>query len=267
MRKYKLWQAPILALFSTHFYRYLGNDAKGLGFVYLLAVLAFTCAVPQIKNVILLQEMLASNGSVLAQQLPDITIENGKLSIDRESPVYVTDPKSGICLLAFDTSGENQISPQDVNCLITADSISEHGFSSKFTGIDHFHLGSKQFMHWVNVGTFAIPAATYALWDIPSSWAISILQALGFSLAGLLLAKSISVNIKYSGILRIACFALGNVLIINAIKDISMVQMPTWELYKFGIALVYTLFGVGANLSTPGFQSVSDMASAEEAQR
>ena len=67
MKHYKIWQAPILAFFSTQFYREVGASGKGVGFVYLLALLTIVCAIGPIKEISGMQPA----GHSIIEQLPE----------------------------------------------------------------------------------------------------------------------------------------------------------------------------------------------------
>lgn len=269
LTKYKIWQAPIFAFFSTQFYRELGINGKGAGFVYMFLLLVISSAIPALKGFASAQQILLNHNAQIANQFPEIRIENGKLSINKESPSFVSNPETGDYIIAFDTSGQNLVSPElNVPLLVTADSVtSVGGQPTSFKGINNVHLTPQGLMHWAKVLSFAIPAGYY-VYQVASQWLQNIVMAFAFSLAGLLLARTVAVNIKYEGILRITSYALGNVIILDGIVNIFPITvpgggvmefaLPSWFLYKFILGLGYTLFGVGANLSPPGFQSVSD---------
>ncbi len=276
MKGYKIWQAPVFAFFSTQFYRDLAVNGKGFGFVYMLLLLSFACAIFPIKQYGFLKEQLDDKAIAIIEQLPDISIENGKLTINAESPHYITDPQTGEYICVFNCKQNKDAGREAYEIwapiLVTADELkfqqaSGNVSTSRFAGIDHFKIEQKQMLRWFSVLVYVFPVLIYLLLT-PLAWAGHIVQALGFSLAGLLLARTISVNIKYEGILRIASFALGNVILLDAFMNIfplnipgyglMQISLPSWGLYKFVIALAYTLFGVGANLSPPGFESASE---------
>ena len=276
MKHYKIWQAPVYAFFSTQFYRELGATAKGVGFVYLLVLLSFASAVTPIKEFVSFQSLLIGRGEEICDQLPEISIDGGKLSINLPSPCYVSNPQNNENFLAFDTSGQSS-TPSDLNVpvLVTADKIILHtstgDLEAKIKDIAHFHASPQQLKQWLCQESYLVPLFKWLL-ALPLIWAGHIVQALGFSLAGLLLARTISVVIKYEGLLRIASVALGNVIILDALIQIFPLDIPgvglmeicipNWGLYKFFLAFGFTLFGVGANLSPPGFQPAGDTTEA-----
>lgn len=293
MKSYKIWQAPVFAFFSTQFYRELAREGKGVGFVYMLALLAFSCSISPIKELADFQMRLSQKGREIIEQIPSISINSGALSIDRESPCLVIDSETGQCLMAFDLQGDSSNieeakegnTPDPVikqndgdelpvlfalagkNQMILRNGNTNTRMS--FRDIDKLEIKNRDMTRILALAAYLIPALSYAI-AVPFAWLGHIIQAFVFSLAGLILAKTISVKIKYESILRIASFALGNVIILDSIVNIfpldipglglMQVNIPSWGLYKFVIVLVFTLFGVGANLSEPGFQSVSDEA-------
>lgn len=264
MRRYRIWQIPALAFFSTQFYRELGAKGKGIGFVYLFTLLTIVCAINPIKELTGLQPPSLS----ILDRIPVITIERGKVSIEDEVPYVVNDPQTGDNLIVIDTGPQPQCTV-NTPVLITQDSIlvrlgdQLHQFSTK--ELDHYQFVPEQFKRVLTISSY--------LWNLPLTWLGHIIQALGFSLAGLVLAKTISVKIKYEGILRIACVALGNVILLDGLIHIFPLEIPnyglmemsipSWGLYKFVIALGFTLFGVGANLSPPSFEPAAEASGSE----
>lgn len=270
LNNYKSWQRPIFAFFSTQFYRELGANGKGVGVVYLLALLSISCAVIPIKEFSRFYSMLHGHGQEIIEQIPELTIEKGKLSTNQGSPYYVSDPESGTHLILFSTDEQElDLQQADAAIVVSADKLMmpSSGGEIPFKDINHFHLTAKEIFRWLNICSYTVPVFVYVI-SLACAWLGHIAQALGFSLAGLLLAKTIGVQLKYEGILRVTCVALGNVILLDGIMNIFPLDIPGvgllypqiagWGFYKFFLALGYTLFAVGANLSPPGFRSVSD---------
>ncbi|MBX9686845.1 MAG: DUF1189 domain-containing protein [Candidatus Obscuribacterales bacterium] len=271
MKTFECWQAPVFAFFSTGFYRQLGSASKGLGFLYMLVLIAVSSAVIPVKEFLSFQTMFTSHGHEVIEQIPDLKIEHGRLSINQPLPYYISDPQSGAYLIAFDSTENGESSQLDIPLIITPEGFSSRGGQGQsahvFKSIEHLSVSASELQRWMTIGLYLVPLATY-LFALPLIWLGHIVQALGFSLAGLILAKMISVKIKYAGILRISSYALGNVILLDGFMNIfplevpglgtMLIALPGWALYKFFLALGYTLFGVGANLSAPGFRSVSE---------
>ena len=270
--RYKIWQAPFWAFFSTQFYRELGSNGKGVGFLYLLVLLCLASMVDSAKSIAYFQNQLMSVGSEYAEQLPLVQITDGKLSIDRDSPYYLQDPQAERVALAFDTSGTSKsTSDLDAPILVTEDAILARKEGSadfvimKFAGIKQYRFTKADLLSILEKATWVVPIGQFFI-SVPTIWIGHIVLALAYSLAGLLLAKTISIQIKYEGILRIASIAIGNVVILDIISKlfpaeiggISLRQLDVhWNLVKLLVGVGYTLFGVSANLAPVTFQSVS----------
>lgn len=280
MKQYKVWQAPLWAFFSTHFYRDLGSHGKGVGFVYLLCLLVFSCGIESIKTAMHFHRKIEVLGPYYAQQIPDMEVQNGKLKMDKESVYYIFDPETQEPVIAFDCTADTKNSPQElgVAVLVTEKNVlakmgtESQGKASEilsFSAMNGMKMNKDSFMQTIRMCSLGVPFVDIAL-RLPPAWAWSIFQALAYSLVGLVLAKMISVNIKYEGILRVASFAVGNAIIIGIVAKFFPSEIAGVSLTNFGVHLgflqlltsfVFTLFGVSANLSTPTF--VSSEAAAE----
>lgn len=260
--KYKFWQLPFFAFFSTRAYRYVGQELRGFGFLYLLILVAITALVPIISLTTLTKYLFVDRGDQIAEQIPIMTFQKGKLSLDRPTPCFVIDPQSGFCLMAFDTNGQLASHSNEFNCILTQDAISVRGMKRSFEGIDNFKLDSRDFKRILAIGAYLLPLFFYVLL-VPTNWLLCICIVLGFSVPGLILSRALSVSLKYEGIVRIASLALGNILLIGALLQLAQIILPSEVLYKFVIAFAYTMFGIGANLSPPAFQPVKELSATE----
>lgn len=280
MKQFKPWQAPLWAFFSTHFYRDLGSHGKGVGFVYLLCLLAISCGVESIKTGLYFYQKIETVGSYYAEQIPSMEIANGKLSMDQKPIYYVFDPESQQPVIAFDTRVEDgKKSPHElgVPVLVTSKNIianfgrkeADLPFENEVLNFGSFNgmkMDKQGFMQMLRTCSLGVPFIDFAL-RLPPAWAWHIFQAFAYSVAGLILARMISINIKYEGILRIASFAVGNAIILGILAKFFPEEVAGVSLTNFGVhlgflqmlvAFVYTLFGVSANLSAATFVSVEE---------
>lgn len=275
MKQYKVWQAPLWAFFSTHFYRDLASHGKGVGFVYLLCVLAVSCGIESIVTGIYFYKQAETIGPYYAEQVPNMEIKNGKMTMDKESIYYVFDPESQRPVVAFDTSNARagkRLNELGVMALVTDTGVILNLGSKDSRGLEQevlnfavagqMKMDKHSFMQTLKISALAVPFIDFAL-RLPPAWAWQIFQAFGFSVAGLILAQMISIAIKYEGILRVSSFAVGNAVIIGLLAKLFPSEIAGVSLTNFGmhlgliqllVAFVYTLFGVSANLSEPSFQ-------------
>lgn len=276
MKQYKVWQAPLWAFFSTNFYRDLASHGKGVGFVYLLCVLAVSCGIESIQTGIYFYKQAETIGPYYAEQVPIMEIKNGKMTMDKESIYYVFDRQSQRPVVAFDTSNARagrRLDELGVMALVTDTGIilnmgnkDSKGFEQEvlnFAIAGQMKMDKNSFMQTLKMSALAVPLIDFALRLAPA-WAVQIFQAFGFSVAGLILAQMISIGIKYEGILRVSSFAVGNAVIIGILAKLFPSEIAGVSLTNFGmhlgliqllVAFAYTLFGVSANLSEATFQA------------
>lgn len=274
MKQYKIWQAPAWAFFSTQFYRDLATHGKGVGFIYLLVLLILPCTLQAVSSGTYFYNKVNNDGRIYAEQIPTIKIKDGKLSVNVESPYLIQDPNGETNALAFDTSG-NSSHPSDLNVpiLITErEAIYQKDDGSeqqiiKFDGINDYQLDKAGLLRVLSIAAWLLPLLEFLV-RLPLTWLGHIIQAFALSLAGMILAKMLSINIKYESILRVSSFALGNVIVLDTLAAIFPVEIAGialsrldlhWGFIKLLTGIGYTLFGVSANLSVPTFQSVSDL--------
>lgn len=274
MKQYKIWQAPVLSFFSTQFYRDLGANGKGVGFVYLLVLLSISCLIGPAKQFIDLSEFMKRDGAALVEQFPAIKIENGKLSIDRPSPYYIT--SGDLTWIAFYTDqNEQEADPQNPVPMVVTDSELRinlpppNNVSVPFKDVPQYSMSKQDIDKIFKVSCFTVPVTGY-LMLLVFSWPGHIIAALLLSLVALITAKCISVNLKYEGLLRISSIAVGTTVILSTFQQLVRLEFP--GINEMGVqfilllvALGYTIFGTGANLSQPAFVPVNADKPASEA--
>ena len=122
--EYSIYKAPIYSFYSKDFYRSVGRDGKGTGFLYLSA-LFLACWTFIMISCYIHMIMLVDSAPVteLVQKLPDMNFKNGELSINKESPYEMTVEGKKI---VFDTSGKYKAADDldGVDVLITQEKLS-----------------------------------------------------------------------------------------------------------------------------------------------
>lgn len=122
--KYSIYQAPLYSFYKKDFYRSVGQDGKGTGFLYLSALFC-ACWTAIIISCYIHMILIVDSPQVneLVEKLPDMTFRNGVLSINKPSPYeMVIDGKK----IVFDTSGKYKGADEieGVAALVTDEQIS-----------------------------------------------------------------------------------------------------------------------------------------------
>lgn len=263
MKQFKIWQAPVLGFFSTQFYRDLAANGKGVGFLYLLALLSLSCLIGPVKQFLDLNDFMSRDGAALIEQFPAVKIENGKLSIDKPSPHYIT--SGDIAWIGFYADAESEKNIEtNVPMVITTSELrmklsdaDNGGTSISFKDIPHYTLSRQDIDRIFKTSCFTVPVMGYIML-VAVAWPGHIIAALLLSLVALIAAKLIGVQSSYDGLLRVSSVAVGNTIIINTFNQLVHLEFPGinsggTQLLVFIIGFGYTIFGTGANLSQPVF--------------
>ncbi len=252
MKRFSILHIPLLSFFSKELYRDVGLNWKGVGFAYLLLLLAI-CSVPRMFK---LQRGLLSfidkDVPPLIEQVPRITITNGELSIEESQPYYIKDPDSNDVLVIIDTTGEIQ-SLDDTNALALVTKTKVVYRKSEvetqmfdLAQVKDFVLDKDRMMGWLNiVKKFLLPVLYpfVVLW----SFLFRTIQVLIYGAIGLLFASWCRAKLSYDALLRLAVVAVTPCIIVRTIFEVASVRFPMAGLWFFLIAMAYLFFGVKAN--------------------
>ncbi|MHC4654051.1 MAG: DUF1189 family protein [Planctomycetota bacterium] len=193
MKKFSIIHIPVLSFFSKDFYREVGLLWKGICFGYLLLLLAI-CWIPMMVRIHLgFAGFVKNDAPTIVDQVPEITITDGQLSIDEPEPYYIKIPDTNDNLAVIDTTG-SITSPEDVNafCLLTKTSMimKQSNFETRtydLSQVKSFTVsgdGIMKFLHIIKKFLFII---LYPI-TLISSYVFRIVQALIFAAIGLLFA-------------------------------------------------------------------------------
>lgn len=265
MKQFRIWQAPVLGFFSTQFYRDLAANGKGVGFLYLLALLSLSCLIVPVRQFLDLSEFMKRDGAALVEQFPAVKIENGKLSIDRPPPYYIS--SGDIAWIGFftDEDSEKNIGEQNtIPMIVTSSELrmrlspsDPNGMSVPFKEIPHYQMSRQDIDRIFKVSCYTVPLMSYVML-VGMAWPAHIFAALLLSLVALITAKLIGVKSSYDGLLRVTSVAVGTTIIINTFNQLVHLEFPGiteggTTFIVFLVAFGYTIFGTGANLSQPAF--------------
>ena len=254
MTQYSGWQAPFLSFWSASFYQEVGKVWGGLGYLYLLLLTAFVGLVfsleIQMHEVPFLQDYLDKT----VDKLPEIKIENGKLSIDKPSPYSVGLPSISHSesqepmTILFDTRQKpvdikNSSSP----ILVTSDTVffKDRVQTRQYdlSKIDHFALNKTEakekigLLKWLGLLAFVI--------YLVISFLVCVFQTIIYGLMGKLMAGQSQLG--FATLIRLATVAMTPVILLNLIFKLTSVCVPFWWLISIVITLGYLYYAVDAN--------------------
>ena len=254
MKKYSIIHAPIMSFFSMDFYRDVGLNWKGIGFGYLFLLLAVFWLPPMIRIQWLYSDFVEYKAPDSVGQIPEITITDGEVSIDKPQPYYVTMPDSNEAVAIVDTTG-SIVSLEDSNafCLLTKTDFIMR--SSEFETrsfnlekIESFVLNSDRIMGWLRAGKKYVFIVLYPFL-LAGEYVYRIVQVLIYAAIGLAFASSSRVKLTYSALLRMSVMAVTPCIIFASIIGLVTQRTP-WMLYLMA-ALTYLFFAVRACSEVP----------------
>jgi hypothetical protein len=270
MRQYSGWQALFLSFFSPSLYRDVAKEWHGLGYVYLFLLVClsifFMALQTQVVAVPRAQQIVDS----IISQMPSVTIDKGKLSIDKPSPYVLTEPKSDRAIITFDTRPK-PMTFEESKCvfLVTSDAVygrkqstgtsgadrnrnpsalAEGGTVEKFSlsTIDHFTLDMNSGKQVVNSFFQWLGTIIFFVW-VPFGFAFCVVQTLLYALVGKAFSKMVEVNLTYGTLVRLAAVALTPVLLLDSLQKVASVNIPHWPWVSLFLALGYLYFAVYSN--------------------
>ncbi len=247
MRRYSIFHVPALSFFSKDLYIDVGQNWKGVNFLYLLLLLAF-CWIPAMINLHRgISNFVNNEAPAVVNQVPEITITDGQVSIKETQPYYIKDPDSDEPLAIIDTTGQiESLEDTDVFFLLTGNKviIKESNFEERsydLSNVKAFAVDSERITGWLHIGRKFLAVVIFPI-ALLSSYVYRIVQALIYAAIGLVFASFCKTTLSYAALIRLAVVALTPCIIVGAILDLAETSIP-YYLYIVA-ALVYLFFAV-----------------------
>jgi len=253
MKKYTIFHIPALSFFSKDLYRDVGLHWKGVNFLYLFLLLAICLLPTTIKMYIGFTNFVNNQAPAVVEQVPEITINNGKVSINEPQPYYIKDPENGDILAIIDTTGQiTSLEDTDALCLLTGNKLitRKSEFENRtydLSNVKAFVVDSERITGWLHIARKFLVIVVYPL-ALLGSYLFRIVQALIYAAIGLLFASWCKVTLTYATLLRLAVVAMTPCLLAKTIFGIADIHLPCLtSLIFIIITLAYVYFGVKAN--------------------
>ncbi len=251
MKRYTLFQAPIMAFFSRSFYRDVGLNWRGTGFAYLFLLLAICWALVSAQIHFSIVELVETKAPGIAPQIPRITIIKGEASVDVAQPYKIMNPESGKVLAFIDTTGKMfSLEGTDARVLMTRTGViykKNDGkiTESEFKWVKHFTLDQQKISEWLRMFRNYGAVVIFFI-GVMGSFVFRIVQTLLYAAIGLLFARGYKTRPAYQTLLRISVMAITPVIIVNTISEMARVTIPLEGVFYSIAAMVYLLLGVKA---------------------
>jgi hypothetical protein len=262
MQRYPAWQALYRSFYSMDFYRDVAANWKEVGFLYLFLMAGLSWAAVAISFQIAFSANLDKILLVL-DQMPTISSNMTKFSIDKPCPYHIRDLSSGQPIVTFDTSGATK-SLDGPGLLLTDHeliSFTSEGALGRTSepkvllkaSAGPFSISKKAARDW-----FFLIFNFGALLVFFFCWLAGVIflfvQASLYALAGLIFQAILKVHLGFAQLMRIAALSITPPLILDTVlKALNPSFLPldksSWgfRLVWFCVSMVYLYLGIVAN--------------------
>jgi hypothetical protein len=252
MKKFSIVHPLVFSFFSKELYQAVARDWKGVGFSYLLLLLALVWLPEAVKMHAGVKRFATQEAPKFVRQIPTITISQGEVSIKEPMPYKITDPDSGELVAVIDTTGEiNSLDNTKAHLLLTKTKLMGRKNAAEtrvydLTGVEDFVLTQERLNNWLQIGSRWLAVVVYPF-AVVFSYIYRILQVLLYAAIGLLFAYWMNVRLSYSTLLRLAAVSVTPAIVVNTVVGLAAQSPPFWALICFAIAMAYLFFAVKAN--------------------
>ncbi|MHC4069485.1 MAG: DUF1189 domain-containing protein [Planctomycetota bacterium] len=251
-RKFSIIHIPVFSFFSKELYSDVGLRWKGVNFSYLLLFLAICWIPTMIKIHAGFTGFVNNEAPTFLEQLPEITITDGEVSISEAEPYYIKAPESDDVLAVIDTTGTiDSLEDANAPCLLTKTKImwkkSEVETQTfDLSKIEDFVLNSEHVMGWLRTANKFLVITIYPA-ALLGSYVFRIVQALIYGAVGLLFSLWCKAALSYAALVRLAVVAMTPCMLGKTILGMVDIHLPYAGLIFLMITLAYLFFAVNAN--------------------
>lgn len=252
MRKHNLLQPLFLSFYSKSLYQDVGRRWSSTTFLYLLLLLALVWIPSMFKLQQELGRWIQQEAPALVSQIPTITITNGEVSTDVETPYFIREPEKDTVLAIIDLTGEyTSLDDSDARVLLTKDTFfmkkdERETRTYDLSGIEKFAVDENRVAGWLELLATWLPVLLYPF-AVLFSFLYRIVQALLYAAIGLLFAKALKASLGYAALLRLAVVSITPVILLSTAGELAGVTIPSWWLLAFIVAMAYLFFAIKAN--------------------
>jgi|WetSurMetagenome_2_1015567.scaffolds.fasta_scaffold00030_54 hypothetical protein len=258
MKKFTVIDPLYMSFYSRDLYRDVARNWSTLGcFLYLLSLLAI-CWIPgMIRLDTDLAYYLNNNAPKYISQMPDISLSKGEASIRGPQPYLIKDPENGELFMIIDTTGGiRSLEGSKASVLLTKDRLivglkedNRDAFDQRSFDLRDFtdetitrplmYQWLERFTEWF--GLLVYPFA------VLFSFLFRTAQTLIIAFLGIILAKTLKVDLTYGELVRISAIAVTPLIMFNALALFFRAQIPAPMAVDIVLATGYLFFAVNSN--------------------
>lgn len=239
------------SFYNPQTYRDVVANKKGNTFGY-LALLVLLCTIPLIISIVSgMNNFMKDDGTFIINQLPEIKIKNGEVTMDKESPCFIKS-KAGETLIVIDLSDSAGITQLQgsATVLLTKNKLIGQQQENEtrtydLSKIQSFTINADKVNEWYGYAWLVYIIIFVFL--VLFFYIYRLLQGIVNALFGLIISAILKVKLDFSSLLYISMVAITPVAIIASIVLATSIQIPAKGWLGFILTLGYISFGILAN--------------------
>lgn len=243
-----------MSFYSSELYRDIALNWRGVGLLYLFFLVVLGAVPITVKAQLGYGGWLDGDARDVIAKIPRITITNGEVSTDVETPYYIPMPPGWATgqnaqaryLAVIDLTGTYASAREaDTLVLLTESAISfrnrNETRSYDLSGVQRGAFDGSDVAGWLNaVRPFVAPLVYVG--TLLSTYVYRIAQVAIYALIGFLFGKMFRVRLEYPAVMRLMAVAITPALVLNEIVFSFGAQPPGWSWICFGLAMAYLAY-------------------------
>ena len=267
MKRFSLLHPLYMSFYSSELYQDVGRNWKGAGLGYLFLAMALLQLPMAAKIHVSFSQWVATGANQVVDRIPQITIRDGEVSTNVETPYYIPQPPDSASrvsaaeyLAVIDLTGKYK-TLEDVSSdlLLTRHSVTMRNQREVRTydlsQVESFSMDGARVRGWLDSARFVVAPLFYGF-VLLFSFLYRVAQVALYAAVGILFARSLNVALEYPALMRLAAVAVTPAMILNEAVNLTQVHIPLWSLLCLGMALGYLYFGIKGNAGPAPYGAV-----------
>ena len=241
---YLMWFSPAL-------WRDAGRRWKGIGFFYMLILLAATWAIDMGYWYPRVVEFARTEVPKFAAKVPTIEIKDGVATADVEQPYVVKDPDSGKTIFVIDTTGQTTEPPEVPSGLLTRDALIIKDQNKVQTlplkDLPPMRIDSATVQEFFDQAVVRNWWPKYFPIAVSLAMVFRLLQMLIYGVIAMLVASSVRPPLSFAACMRLSAIAITPVILIDTLLWLKGYQFSCiWWLVAPVLQITLLVFMVKA---------------------
>ena len=254
MKRYSIFHPLVLSFYSRSLYRDVAENWTGVGFLYLLLLLALCWIHPIVEFHRTTTGLMETLGPAVLEQVPSISIRRGTVTIQEPEPYVITVPGSDTTLVVIDTTGQTTPESTEAFLLLTKHQavVRKNPHETRtydLSSIQDLTLDRTTVKRILDACQRWLAVLSYPL-ALAGSYAYRIIQVLLYAAIGQLFAHFLRAPLEYPALLRLSSAAITPAVVADTLRGVAgFGSSLTWWFFCLLLSMGYLLFAVRVNSS------------------